>query len=174
MNSLRIACLALAVAAASSVSADASAAESTEREWTQGAASACAAFAPTQQIRTSATGVRNAGTSTFYVACGMPGDYNGHMDGGATQTDIVAINRGDAPVKVSCTLRPGYVEGNATSQGAFPQSYTLEAGEQHWFEFNSEDILGDGRIANPNFTCTLPPNVEITHMNRYYYEDVGT
>ncbi len=177
MKLLPIASLAVVLSAAAWPSADAAAAESTLRVWTQGAAGACAAFAPTQQIRTSASGVKNAGTATFYVACGMAGDFKGKLDGGASETEIVVANRGEVAVKVSCTLRPGYVDGDTPVQGAFPQSRTLEPGEQYWFEFNAEDLalLGDDEfIANPNFTCTLPPNVEITHMNRYYREDIGT
>ncbi len=165
---------ALALALAASILPSA-AAESDVRYSTRGAASACAAFAPTQQIRTSASGVKNAGASTFYVVCGMDGDFRGVPDGGAFRADIAVTNRGDIPAKVNCTLRPGYVEGNAPHQGAFPQSHTLDAGEQYWFEFYADELLTDDYlIANPNFTCTLPPNVEINHMNRYYREDIGT
>lgn len=119
-----------------------------------------------------ASGVKNGGTQTFYVACGMPGDYRGYADGGANQTEIVVANRGMTQIKVNCTLRRAYVDGSAPEQGAFPQSKTIEPGEQRWFTFSASEI-GLDYIGNPNFTCTLPPGAEVTHMNRYYREDIG-
>ena len=173
MKLLQVTSLALALSAIALSPTAASAAEA-GRSWTQGAASACAAFAPTQQIRTSSTGVKNAGTMTFYVACGMPGDFNGHANGGAYEAAIVAANRGTTPAKVNCTLRPGYVVGSATEQGAFPRSFTLAPGQQYWFWFDAASLMPAGKtFGNVNFTCTLPPNVEITHMNRNFNEDVG-
>jgi hypothetical protein len=147
-----------------------------ERELTVGASSACVPFFSATQARYSATGMRNAGTSQFYASCSAQAGWGGDHDSGSRKVDIVARNLTDAPVKVSCTLRPGYVEGSSTSQGSFPQSYTIPAGAQHWFEWYRSSMWPESPelyIANPNFTCTVPAGVEITHLNLYMYENVG-
>lgn len=145
------------------------------RQYTLGASGACQPFAPTTQVRYSSTGLRNSGTSQFYAVCSMEGDFRGYNGIGAYNTDIVVANRGATAQTVACTLRAGYIQGTANDQGAFPRSVNVAPGAQAWISWYANALSGDVdyRIANPNFTCTVKPGIEITHINLRFAEDVG-
>jgi hypothetical protein len=144
------------------------------RHYAFGAAGACTPFAPTSKVRYSSLGLRNAGTSQFYAACSMPGAYN-EVRIGAYETHISLSNRGVTPQKVACSLRAGPVWDDANSQPTYPQSLTVEPGTQAFFTWSAAD-MGAGpehRIANPNFTCTVKPGIEIGHIVLRFAEDFG-
>lgn len=137
-------------------------------------AGACQPFAPTSQVRYSASGLRNAGTSQFYVACSTAGYYQ--ID--ATESNYVMTigvsNTGSSDQSVACTARPGWTLGDAYNyQVASPKSTTLAPGAENEFVWTNSDF-GDMPFRNANFTCTLKPGVEINFVFRRYYEGVGT
>lgn len=151
---------------------NATAATSTRGE-VQMAAGLCQPFVPTNEIRYSATGMRNAGTSTVYAICSLAGTwYADSENGGASYISLKVRNTATAPQSVSCTARPGYAYGATNNQLSMPLTLTIQPGGFQSFSWNS--TTAGGRMRNPNFTCALKPGIEIQYAERTYSEDVGT
>jgi len=139
------------------------------------AAGACVPFSPTGQIRYAASSVRNAGTSTFYLACAQQGDWQASGNG-TTVASVYAQNSSAEEITINCTLRPGYGggAGTTTSGGAYPKSLTLPAGNGNYMLWDAGVVIGAGaRFANPNFTCTMPAGAAINFLFTTYDEEVG-
>jgi hypothetical protein len=135
-------------------------------------AGACQPFFSTTQARYSATGIRNAGNATFYVVCSMNGTWNENSaNGGAVTISVVVRNGAAGSQGVNCTARPGYHYGGISLQAAYPRAATLAPGTSHEFEWTSAEA--GVMFRNPNFTCTLPPGMEITAVRSDYTVDIG-
>jgi hypothetical protein len=139
----------------------------------QMAAGLCQPFVPTNDIRYSATGMRNAGTGTLYAICSMAGTwYENDQNGGSSLISVKVRNTAATPQSVSCTARPGYAYGATNNQLSMPLTRTIQPGSYQSFTWLTGDA--GGRMRNPNFTCTLKPGIEIQYAERSYTEDVGT
>jgi hypothetical protein len=128
-------------------------------------------------LRARASGIRNEGTATMYLACSAPGDWRtGTAYDGAQHLSMRVANFGAASIVIKCTLRPGYTVGASTNltQGAFPKSITLAPSGYGWIDWYAATLLPAGEeFANANFGCELPPGGEVQYMWREYAEDVG-
>ena len=152
---------------------DARAALSATRTWGLNATAACEPFQPTTATRLGVDGLHNKGTSSIYAACSMPAEHLQQADGGTVKAGIVVRNTGKAGASVTCTFRPGLSEGAVgnTEGGSYPRSVVVAAGAQHDFAF----AAASGRYFSiPNFSCRLPPGVEISHVYRVFRENIGT
>lgn len=136
------------------------------------AAAACQPFFTTTQARYSASGLTNAGTAQFYVACSGGGFWQGYANQGNSYMGIVVNNPTAASISVSCTARPGYIHGTGNFQSASPKSAVIAAGGYKNFTWYPADF-STVSLSNPNFTCTLPPGAAIQYIETYRYVDVG-
>jgi hypothetical protein len=149
-------------------------AKALERETadTQMAAGACLPFFATTQAHYGAGGMTNAGTAQFYAVCSMGGFWQGDTDRGSDHMAIVVNNPTAASINVSCTARPGYIFGTSNNQLASPKSAALAAGTVHSFVWFPSDF-GVTKLANANFTCTVPVGITIQYVETAGYLDVG-
>ena len=147
---------------------------------TVSAPGACTANAPTTAIRYAVTGIRHAGTTSFYVSCSLRNNWTGSPAGGSgtgTHQAFVLFRNGSTTAQtIRCVLYPGIsYDGSTVNGGSFPTSKTIAAGTSDYLEWDSVAMIGGGaRFANLNFSCGLPPGVTLTYIDDYYDEDVGT
>lgn len=118
-------------------------------------------------LRKRPLAIANEGDSTAFVSCSL--QTSGIENLGYFDVVLVLINRGSEPAQASCTLVTGGTGdidfGNA---GFFPQTAQVPGNglvNLVWwadaFEVDSFDVL-------INFTCALPPDVEIGSIGGAY------
>lgn len=176
MMNIERAVLTAALLAAVAASATHSArAELKSRLDRQMGAGSCEPFVPTDGARFNAAGVRNAGASTLYVVCSPAGRGNMSTQEGDINMVVVLTNNSATTRTVTCTARPGSVQGSENLQLASTKSIVVAAGVATSLSWYPSDFLGSNRAAlgNPNFTCALEPGVTLNYTFREYLEDVG-
>ena len=142
-------------------------------------AGVCVPNVPTTAARYTVAGLKNAGTTNFYVTCSLKNDWHGAVPStpgtGTTLTYLFFRNSSSTTANIRCTLYPGYsYDGSAVSGGSFPKSMNLAVGGQSSITWDPAVIGGSGtKFPNVNFSCSLPPNVIITFVFEAYDEDVG-
>lgn len=139
----------------------------------QNAAGMCQPFAPTQQVRYDSSGLRNAGTAQFYVACSLGSNWQGVANGGGSHLSIYVYNASSVATSVACTARPGFFLGAGSYQVASPRSAVLDPGSSESFTWEPADF-GTAYITTPNITCTAKPGISIQWTNFTFEEDVGS
>lgn len=139
----------------------------------QNAAGMCQPFAPTQQVRYDSSGLRNAGTAQFYVACSLGANWQGVANGGGSRLSIYVYNASTVATSVACTARPGYFLGAGSYRVASPRSAVLNPGSSQSFAWQPTDF-GTTYITTPNITCTAKPGISIQWTNFTFEEDVGS
>ena len=150
---------------------DASALIATRQNLIQ-APGACVPFAPTQNIRYTAVGLKNIGSSTFYVSCNVMTEYFDDSAEGISRVELQVANNGDSPFTITCTLRTGYSNGpSTTTGGSYPDSRSVSAGGTTFFQWNSPDATH--LFGTANITCTVPANAELRYVYVIQREDVG-
>ncbi len=177
MNKHSCTALAVTLFVAGTLASPSVSAAKVARETLVHAPGSCVPFAPTGNVRYTSVGVRNAGTSTFYISCSVLADWdNGLEDAGAYRVYLSLANNAADDVTVNCTLRPGYaISASTTSGGAFPRSTVVSAGSSSAIEWIASTVYQseDFKFGTPNITCTLPVGAELRYIYITGDEEVG-
>jgi hypothetical protein len=121
------------------------------------------------QIRKRPLGVSNEGSSSAFVSCSVPVGYNPDtVDNGA----IFLTNRNAGAVIVSCTLVDGALA--AQDPGYYPQTVAALPGEVTIIVWDPADHGLETFQSYPNYSCNLPPGVEINVVGNDYTESTPT
>lgn len=120
------------------------------------ATAACAGPIPSSDgaLRRSPLGIRNQGSDNVFISCSVPADSAGDQTAGTV--NVAFWNFGTADVTVNCTLTAGT---RYAGYGSVAGSVTVSAGNSEtivWLDIDKKDIWG-----SYNFSCILPPNIEI-------------
>ena len=116
-------------------------------------------------LRKRPLAMRNEGATAVYVSCAAQYGFNPDVVESAT---VVAINTNAAPVEFTCTL----VDGALIASDLiffYPKTITLPsngAAVMNWF---ASDNGGTTFTGFENFSCLLPPGVEIDIVGFTYY-----
>jgi len=106
-------------------------------------------------IRSRPLALANEGTANAFVSCSM-------LDNWLDDVQLVSVNvrnNGASTVSASCT----YISGMATDAEFFPKTRTLAAGQSTSFVWSPMiDHNNQPFDAQVNFSCSLPPGVEIS------------
>lgn len=105
-------------------------------------------------LRRSPLGIRNQGNENVFISCSLPADYVGDMTSGTVQPSF--HNFGVIPATVKCTMVAGMREYGFGSVAATTSVAASGDNQISWFSIDKHDIFG-----SYNFSCILPPNVEI-------------
>jgi hypothetical protein len=148
-------------------------AETVSRTQVQNGTGACQAALPNYEgnIRKRPLAISNEGTSPAFVSCSMKSDdyyaalneYNG----------VQLSNRGSASANVNCTLVAGGTAPVATAN-YYPKSIAVPAGESVVLPWDPAVDNADAPFQNSlNWSCSLPPGVDINVVFTNIAEEVG-
>lgn len=147
-------------------------AEPVLRDVTVNATGYCQAALPAYEtsLRKRPTAIRNEGAANAFVSCSLPGDY--FNVGGNYFAAVTFANAGASVANVSCTFVDGLAApwqegGPVYRQGAV----NVQPGTVNYlvWEPGAEEAFS----ANANFSCSLPPGVEIHFIEIQFEEDNG-
>ena len=118
------------------------------------------------QIRKRPLGVNNEGDRNAFVSCSIPIGYNPDtVDNGV----VFVTNRNVVPVIVSCTLVDGVVaEIGVGAPGFYPQTIAALPGVATPIVWDPADHELESFHPYQNYTCNLPPGVEINVVGNDY------
>ena len=136
---------------------------------------ACKPYSPTAVVRYSASGLRNAGGSSIHVICALPGRMTGQVGGGSydgvnNQQAVALTNPLGKAVEVTCSFLPGRPTGGGATDSSptYSNTVTVAARSGRFFSFYYPYTQG-----MTQYTCLLPPGVEINSASRSYVEQLG-
>lgn len=138
----------------------------------QMAAGACEPFVPTNEVRYTAAGLRNAGASTIYVVCSPQGPEVPPSAGilrGDTELSIRMTNTSGFAQTLACTARPYTQVNGSYQQLAIPQTRTLPVGTSIDYAWDVDDFGGQ-RVGVASFTCAVGPGVTLSSVQIVYLE----
>lgn len=121
------------------------------------------------QIRKRPLGVNNEGNANAFVSCSIPVGYN---PGNITNGVIYMTNRNDETVAVTCTLVDGVVAdaGLPDIPAYYPQAIALLPGEFTPLIWDPADHGLESFTVYQNYSCILPPGVEINLLGHDYQD----
>lgn len=112
-------------------------------------------------LRNRPLAVANIGSSDAFVSCSMEDRYSGQ----STWAGVWLVNTRTTPVTVTCSHVPGNQLSGAP-RPAYTKSRTYAAGAGDYISWLPAEI-GRERFSNSmNFSCQLPPGVEIRMLSR--------
>jgi hypothetical protein len=162
----------IALAAALTVAGTASA-DTVPRTQVQNGTGACQAALPSYEgnIRKRPLGLNNEGAAPAFVSCSMKADdFSDALNG---YNGLQLSNRGAAAANVNCTLVAGGTLPVATA-AYFPKSFAIPAGSSIVAAWDPEVDNGDAPFPNTlNWSCNLPPGVDINLVFTNIAEEVG-
>lgn len=110
------------------------------------------------QIRKRPLALRNEGTATAFASCSVPVNFAGPN----FLLDVIVVNRNATSATVRCTLVDGVVaEIGDTDPGYYPLSVDVGPGGSGVLEWWPPDFGLETFTDIANFSCALPPGVEI-------------
>ena len=137
---------------------------------------ACTPVTPTASLRSYVSGLRNAGTESVYITCGLKDSYVGNPAGGTGTGVLLASawfkNFGATPVIVKCVLYSGPAnDGVNFPGGSFPASISIDAYSYRRVRWDPGALLGDGAaFANISLSCSLPSNTSLSYIDETFGE----
>lgn len=113
------------------------------------------------QIRKRPLGVNNEGTATAFVSCSTATGYNPST---ITAAIVIVTNRNAGPIDIDCTLVNGGIAGAVSYH---PKTHSAPAGTPSVIAWTPADV-GGALSMYQNFSCALPPNVDINVVGYDY------
>lgn len=148
------------VAAAAACAAVAPLRAEAQQVLVQNAAGACKSALPVfdGNLRNRPTAVANEGSSGAFVSCSMEDTIGGK----STFPSILLHNNGASSITVTCTL----VQGSAGGARYYTKSRTYSARSGGYILWSEVDNSFPYYLELINFSCNLPPGVEIRLVSR--------
>ena len=140
------------------------------RTQVQHAAGSCQGNLPVSatQLRARPLAIANEGTASAFISCSLGADdYNEALNG---YNGVVVTNRTAAEVNISCTLAAGGIEAAAVF---FTRTVAIPAGALSVVPFDMADNGGNPIPNSLNYSCSIPPGVEINAVFTNIEEDIG-
>jgi hypothetical protein len=142
-----------------------------QRTQVQYGAGACQGNLPVSatQLRARPLAIKNEGTSSAFVSCSLAAD---DFFGALNDFNGVAItNSTGAAVEISCTLVTGNIDFPINF---FPKTGTIAANSLGVVSWSPAADNGDVPFNNSlNYSCLIPPGVEINGVFTNIEEEVG-
>jgi len=119
-------------------------------------------------IRKRPTGILNQGTTSAFVSCSVTTD--GGMNPGYDTAIVYLVNRGTSSAAVDCT----FVNGIAAELSPmvptqfYPKTVGIPAGEAVAVSWEASEFELEKFLNIVNFSCNLPPKVEIALVGATY------
>ncbi|MEP6633113.1 MAG: hypothetical protein ABJA62_02800 [Luteimonas sp.] len=118
-------------------------------------------------IRKRPTAVANEGTATAFVSCSFSSNAEDTL--GASSVQLTLFNRTASAVSVTCTMNPNYYAGGVIP--FIPKTISMPAGRTDFLWNASEN--GGNNFLFMNFSCALPPGVDVGYGFYNYNVNVG-
>jgi hypothetical protein len=136
------------------------------------AAGVCQAPSPVydQSLRKTAFVIRNVGTSAVFVSCSAPN----HAYSGSREISVTVKNPLPSEVQFNCTLADGAHSTDLNDAIYISKSMVIPPYTVTDMRWNSHLDNGDTMFWRVNFTCILPPGVEIGEISNVWEEDIGS
>jgi len=142
-----------------------------DRTQTQYGAGACQGNLPVSatQLRARPLAIKNEGTSNAFISCSLPADdYFGALN---DFNGVALTNSTGAAVNVSCTLVTGNIDFPVTF---FPKTVSVAANSLGVVSWSPAADNGNAPFDNSlNYSCSVPPGVEINSVFTNISEEVG-
>ena len=153
-------CLPFLVAAAAAWAAFAPLRAEAQQVLAQNAAGACKSALPVfdGNLRNRPTAIANEGVSGAFVSCSMEDS----LEGRSTFPAVLLYNARAGAITVSCTLVQGYAGGARY----YTKSRTYGAGSDGYISWSEVDNNFPYYAELINFSCNLPPGVEMWLVSR--------
>ena len=142
-----------------------------DRTQVQHAAGSCQGNLPVSatQLRARPLAIANEGTASAFLSCSLGSD--DYSQAFNDFNGVVVTNRTAAAVNISCTLVAGGIEGPAVF---FPKTVPVPAGALVVVPFDPIDDNGGDPFPNSlNYSCSIPPGVEINAVFTNIDEEIG-
>lgn len=164
-NVLRLAATPLAPVALLLAATGAGAENSRIHSWS--ATSVCEAPLPVYDatLRKRPLGITNEGTATIHISCSLPGDHRANTDDAWVY--VYFTSTGPAAT-ASCTM----AAGNRYT-GAFYETKSVAVGAGASTLIQFEDVNRGTAFGSLNFSCNLPPGIELNMLLGYQFDDQG-
>jgi len=132
------------------------------------AVGACRGSSPVANanLRKRPLGVRNEGATAVFVSCAAQWGYNPTQ---IFSAQVILNNTNAQATDVTCTLVDGVANGAAFY---FPKTMSLAANNLDGFVWRPEDYGGTSFSGFENFSCSLPPGIEINGVGFEYHFDI--
>ena len=124
---------------------------------------ACLGSSPASEanLRERPLGVRNEGATAVFVSCAAQWGYNPYQ---VIDASIVVTNANAQAVDVACTL----VDGVLDTVAYFPKTVSIAANGTGKMVWRYSDYGNTSFSGFENFSCNLPPGVEINFVGFGY------
>lgn len=135
----------------------------------QNAAGFCQPALPAYEgsIRKRPTAVANEGSSNAFVSCSSLTQAEDST--GMSEIYLVLYNRTAAPINATCSLVHSYQAGGTI----IPKTLSIPANDRAFFQWTAAEV-GFPSIRFANWSCNLPPGVDVGYSWFMYSEEVGT
>lgn len=145
------------------------------RNFFQNAAGACKPALPAfdGNIRTRPLAVANEGSATAFVSCSLPRApaFSGDPTYSINEVNVRIYNRTGAGAIVGCTLVTSF---EAASSNYLPKTVNVPANGKAFISWTVAGDNGGAPIFNPNFSCSLPPGLDVGYFYYPYNVPVGS
>lgn len=125
-------------------------------------------------IRKRPLAIANEGASVAFISCSAPRSpaegVGGHATYGISSVSVRIYNRTGASADVGCTLITGW---DAPSSTYSPKVITVGANDNEFQTWTAAADNGGQNIYQPNFSCSLPPGLDIGYFYYFYSSPVG-
>lgn len=118
-------------------------------------------------LRNRPMAVANEGTANAFVTCSKDGELN---TPDITEATLKLFNRNAAAVNVTCTLVHGFQSSQPPT--FLPKTQSVPAGGSSFFAWLPADNAG-ANYSWLNWSCELPPGVDIGYGYIRWNEDIG-
>lgn len=135
----------------------------------QNAAGFCQPALPAYEgsIRKRPTAVANEGSSNAFVSCSSLTQAEDST--GISEIYLTLYNRTAAPISATCSLVHSFQAGGAI----VPKTLSIPANDRQFFQWTAAEF-GLESIQFANWSCNLPPGVDVGYSWFMYSEEVGT
>lgn len=120
-------------------------------------------------IRKRPTAVANEGTTTAFVSCSFSSNATSTL--GASKVQLTLFNRNASTILATCTMNPNFLAGGPLP--LIPKTNMTAANARTDFLWNAADNGGNNYLFM-NFSCGLPPGVDVGYGTYDYQVNIGT
>lgn len=118
-------------------------------------------------IRKRPTAVANEGTSNAFVSCSS--QTQAESTTGIGTISLVLYNRTAAPISATCSLVHSFQTGGLI----IPKTLSVPANNRVFFDWTAAEVSFTS-VRFANWSCNLPPGVDVGYAIFNYSEEIGT